>query len=210
MLSSFSAESSDNARDFRRETIIGVARAAFFANGYGATSMSAIAATLGGSKTTLWGHFRGKNALFEAVIDDVLARHCGAIGTSLPPEVPVAATLERFGAVLMSSILSTPMIELHRLVTSEAGRFPEIAARYRARGPHAGTDRLADYLNSAMADGRLRSGDSATAAEQFVALCQSRNFQRLVLGIGPAPDADGIARDVARAVDAMLRIWGPD
>ena len=96
----------DAVRDFRRAAILAVARTAFFAHGYGATSMSAIAATLGGSKTTLWSHFRSKEALFAAVIDDVLARHCGAIGAALPLDSPVAATLERFGAVLMTTILS--------------------------------------------------------------------------------------------------------
>ena len=40
-------------RDERREAILKVARAAFLSDGYAATSMSAIAAKVGGSKATL-------------------------------------------------------------------------------------------------------------------------------------------------------------
>ena len=199
----------DEASDSRRALILEVARTAFFAYGYGATSMSAIAATLGGSKTTLWSHFHGKASLLGGVIDDVLGRHCAAISRPLPPDLPLVATLERFGAVLMATILSAPMVDLHRLIMGEAARFPELAARYQARGPECGTGRLADYLAAAMADGRLDPGDPLTAANQFVALCRSGSFRQAVLGIGPAPDADAIARDVARAVDALLKIWSP-
>ncbi len=59
--------SSDSPRsDAKRRAIIDVARAAFLAEGYAATSMSEIAAKLGGSKGTLYNYFRSKEELFEA------------------------------------------------------------------------------------------------------------------------------------------------
>ena len=59
-----------------------VAREVFFEHGYSATSMSAIAARLGGSKGTLYNYFRSKEELFEAQLRDV----CGAlaIGSTRP------------------------------------------------------------------------------------------------------------------------------
>jgi AcrR family transcriptional regulator len=53
----------------KREAIVQVATRAFLENGYAATSMSAIADELGGSKATLWAHFSSKEELFAAVID---------------------------------------------------------------------------------------------------------------------------------------------
>ena len=54
----------------RRRAIVAIARDHFFEHGYAGTSMSAIAAALGGSKGTLWSYFRSKEELFAAVVDD--------------------------------------------------------------------------------------------------------------------------------------------
>ena len=197
----------DPTREAKREAIVAAARAAFFAHGYGATSMSSIAATVGGSKTTLWSHFRSKEDLFAAVVDDIVERYGTALSIDLPPDAPVAPTLELFASALMATILSGPSIDLHRVVTGEAGRFPELSAVFWERGPKRGKARLAAYFANAMADGRLRPGDPMRAALQFVALCQAESFQQVILGMGPAPDAGTIARDVTVAVDGFMRIW---
>lgn len=197
----------DEARDAKRAAIVVTARHAFFAQGYGATSMSSIAATVGGSKTTLWSHFRSKEELFAAVVDDIVDRYGGALSIDLPADAPVGVTLERFAAALMSTILSAPIVDLHRLVTGEAGRFPELATVFWERGAKRGKARLADYLAGAMTDGRLRAGDPMRAAHQFSALCQAEKVQQVILGLRDVPDAATIARDVTVAVDAFMRIW---
>ena len=199
---------SDVPREAKRAAIVAAARAAFFAHGYGATSMSSIAVTVGGSKTTLWSHFRSKEDLFAAVVDDIVDRYGTALSIDLPPEAPVAPTLERFASALMATILSAPIVDLHRLVTGEAGRFPELATMYWERGPKRGKARLASYFATAMTDGRLRTGDPMRAALHFVALCQSGCYQEVILGLSAAPDAATIARDVTVAVDAFMRCWG--
>jgi AcrR family transcriptional regulator len=53
---------------------LAIARAAFL-EGYSATSMAAIAALVGGSKGTLYGYFANKEALFGAVVQDLLDEH---------------------------------------------------------------------------------------------------------------------------------------
>jgi TetR/AcrR family transcriptional regulator, mexJK operon transcriptional repressor len=194
----------DDARDAKRASIVATARAAFFAQGYGATSMSAIAATVGGSKTTLWSHFRSKEDLFAAVVDDIVERYGAALSIELPPDGPVAETLERFAA---APIMSAPSVDLHRLVTGEAARFPELVTVFWERGPRRGKAQLAAYIAAAISDGRLRQGDPMRAAQQFVALCQAEKFQQVVLGMNDVPDAVTLARDVRVAVDAFMRIW---
>ena len=54
----------------KRAQIIGVARQHFFEHGYDNTTMSAIAADVGGSKRTLWSYFTDKDELFEAMLLD--------------------------------------------------------------------------------------------------------------------------------------------
>ena len=198
------------APDFRRAAFVSAAQEAFLTHGYAGTTMSSIAATVGGSKTTLWSHFPSKQALFAAVVDDVVSQYGKALAVDLPPEAPVAATLSRFAAALLATILSPPIIGLHRLVTGEAGRFPELARLFWERGPKRGKARLSAYIANAMADGRLRPGDPDIAARQFAAMCQAGCFQQATLGLAAGPTADNIAADIAAATDSFMRAWEPE
>src|ERR1700721_3771942 len=83
-------------REEPRESILKVAREVFFENGYAATSMSSIAARLGGSKGTLYNYFKNKEELFEAQVRDM----CGhgaerMLGGAI--EGPPAESLTAFG-----------------------------------------------------------------------------------------------------------------
>lgn len=196
-------------QDQRREAFVAAARNAFFQNGYAGTTMSAISAQVGGSKTTLWTYFPSKDELFAAVVDDIVEHYGCALSVELSPELPVAEVLGHFAAAMLSTMLSPPIINLHRVVTGEVGRFPELGRLFYERGPKRGKARLAEYMAGVMADGRLRTGDPALASRQFSAMCQSHVFQLALYGI-EAPSPDMVARDITSAVDSFLRAWGPD
>lgn len=198
-----------SARDQRRDAFVAAARAAFFENGYAGTTMSAISAQVGGSKTTLWSYFPSKEDLFTAVLDDIVEQYGCALAVELRLELPVAEVLEHFAAAMLSTMLSPAIINLHRVVTGEVGRFPELGRLFFERGPKRGKARLADYMQAVMNQGRLRVGDPAIAARQFSAMCQGNSFQLALFGI-ETPSPDIVARDITSAVDSFLRAWGPD
>src|SRR3546814_4420702 len=79
----------------RRASILEVARLSFFEKGYAATTMSGIAATLGGSKSTLWRYFSSKEELFAAVLDDATAEFKRELGELLLSHQGVRNTLMR-------------------------------------------------------------------------------------------------------------------
>ena len=198
----------DCAREARREAFVAAARLAFFAHGYGGTAMSAIAAAVGGSKTTLWSYFPSKQDLFAAVVDDFVERYGQEMATPIDPAMPLADALREFGARLMGIVLTPDILDLHRMVVGEAGRFPELGALFFERGPKRGKDLLAAYLTHAMADGHVRPGNADHATRQFVYMCQSGCHQRALLGLAPRPTADEIAQDIEAAVDTFVRAWG--
>src|SRR3546814_17024251 len=67
-------------RTAQRSHILAIARRHFLARGYAATTMSAIAADGGGSKATLWNHFKSKDDLFaELVKTDTEGIHAEAL-----------------------------------------------------------------------------------------------------------------------------------
>ena len=197
-------------RDQRRDAIIAAAREAFFRNGYAGTAMSSVAAELGGSKTTLWSYFPSKQDLFTAVIDDLVERYGEALQTALTPGADMAVTLRRFAIALMHTVLSPPIVAMHRLVMGEAGRFPELGQLLHARGPGRGKARLADYFESQIALGRMRPVDTLRAANHFSGLCQSGCVQRHMLGDQAIPEDAEIQADVDEALDIFLRAYQTD
>lgn len=194
----------------RRRAFVEAAREAFFTNGYGGTTMSSIAAKVGGSKTTLWSYFPSKEDLFAAVVDDIVERYGEALQIELPLCEPVTDVLRRFANVLLATLLSPPMLALHQLVIGEAPRFPDLARMFYERGPARGKVKLADYFGSLMARGDLRQGDPIEAVHQFVGLCQAGRYQRAMLGLGGLAYGEGPEREAEAAVETFYRSWAPD
>ncbi len=193
----------------RRRAILEVAERSFRERGFADTSMSTIAAELGGSKTTLWSYFPSKDALFAAVIDSKIDNFQAKLDEALIPSGGTAAALNRFGLLFLNKIMDPQSTALHRLIVAETERFPQIGEAFAVRGPDRVRQRLCRYMEEEMAAGRLRRGDPLTAARQFVALCQAGCYLdrlwRPTRAVSTQPEAD-----VATAVDSFLRAWGPE
>lgn len=193
----------------RRRAILEVAERSFLERGFADTSMSTIAAELGGSKTTLWTYFPSKDELFAAVLDSKIANFQQELDEALIPTGGTEAALSRFGRILLRKIMSPSSMALHRLIVAEAERFPQLGRTFADRGPDRVRARLTRYMSEEMEVGRLREGDAGVAARQFVALCQAGCYldrlwrPGIVQGIDP--DAE-----VAAAVRSFMAAWGPE
>src|SRR3546814_11017883 len=96
--------------------------------------MSSSASAVGGSKTTLCTYFPSKEALFEAVVDDIVDYYGAALQVELPMDEAVLPVLRRFCHVLITTLTSDPLLALYQLVIGEARRLPQIGrASCRAR-----------------------------------------------------------------------------
>jgi AcrR family transcriptional regulator len=186
---------------------VAAAREAFFSKGYGATSMSSISATVGGSKTTLWTCFPSKEELFAAVVDDLVERYGRALEVPFDPDSDIAESLRRMGHALLETVHSQPIVDLHRLCIGEAGRFPELARLFHERGPARGKGRLRAYVAELMARGRLRAGDPVDASLTFVGRLWAGSIQSHLIGLIERPDDAEMAREIEAAVDAFMRAW---
>jgi AcrR family transcriptional regulator len=191
----------------RRRAILEVAERSFLRSGYGETSMSTIAAALGGSKTTLWTYFPSKEALFAAVLDGMIGDFERKLDEALTPGGGAEAVLLRFGRVILEKMMNPSSIALHRLLVSEAERVPTMAQAFAERGPDRLRRRLCTWMQGEMEAARLRQGDPLLAARQFVALCQAGCYlDRLWRPIGTVHvDID---TDVRAAVASFLAAWG--
>ena len=194
----------------RRDTIIAVAKRSFLENGFAATTMSSIAAELGGSKGTLWSYFPGKEELFAAVLRDATGVYHASLAELLDTGGEVEPTLLRFSHDLLRKVTSPDAIALHRLVAAEASRFPKMGAIFQELAPLSTRNLLARFLEAAMAKGQLRRADAMLAARALVVLTLSGCHQQMIWGDMRAPAAGQIDADVSFAVDCFLRAYAPD
>src|SRR5271169_1283390 len=110
-----------------RERILVAGTELFLAEGYGSTSIEAVAARAGVSKRTFYDRFDDKSALFAAVVHRIIE------DIRPPPSVPLLAganlpeILQRLAGLILQATLSPQAIALHRLVTGESSRFPQLA-----------------------------------------------------------------------------------
>jgi AcrR family transcriptional regulator len=197
-------------REARRDAILDVAAKSFLDHGYAGTTMSAIAANLGGSKGTLWSYFSSKDILFAAVIDRTTEAFRAELSLILQPRDGVEPALRRFCVEYLRKLTSPKGIALHRLVYAETGRFPEVGRIFYDRAPRQTHDMLARFLAEAMGAGALRRGDSVIAARQLVALCMAISHPLLLAGVIEALSADKIEADVDCAMMTFMRAYAPD
>jgi AcrR family transcriptional regulator len=196
-------------RDDRRDAIVAIAKQVFAANGYAGTSMSNIAAQVGGSKATLYSYFKSKEELFTAVIE----KKCETI-QNLLNEAQIESggdlrgALTHFGERLLELILSDESVATFRLATAEVERFPEIGHAIYNSGVLQNQRRMAEFLERAKEAGHLRKDtDAAVAAEQFSDLCLSGIHRRRLWNVSPAPSREEICANVERAVVTFMRAY---
>lgn len=191
--------------------ILKAAHTLFMEQGYGATSMDAVAARAGVSKRTIYAHFESKNALFSEMMRAACERIGGADfadgGGDLEPTPRVF--LERYGKGFVSIINSPEGVSVHRLVVHEAERFPELAAAFFETGPQRMIDALEERLADFSASGALSVEDPKYAAWLFLSMLKGQEHLERVLAMRDMAGPEETAVYVGRVVDDYLRIFAP-
>jgi AcrR family transcriptional regulator len=178
-------------------------------HGYAGTTMSAIAAELGGSKGTLWSYFPSKEALFTAVVDRATDAFRRQLSLLLNPDDELKTALTRFCEQFLAKLSSPEGIALHRLVVGETRRFPELGSIFYERGPRQTQGLLAEFIAGAQHRGDLIESDPLRAAQHLTWLAMSGHYQMLMSGVVDHVPAVEIAADIEAAVAAFMRAYGP-
>lgn len=195
-------------REDRRDAILDVAYECFVAEGYGSTSMSTIAARLGGSKGTLYNYFRSKEELFDAFVRRACSRLHQDID-AVPKDGDVRAHLARMARNFIDHLLAPQTMAMYRVVVGEGERFPGLARLFYEAGPRTGIANTASLLEALMDQGALRRSDPVLAANQLKDLAVSGLFNLRLWGLIEDPDADERQARAEIAVDTFLRAYAP-
>lgn len=216
----------------KRNAILKVAKELFHKKGYQNTSMSDITAKVGGSKATIYGYFKSKKLLFEAVMNDLSSEE-------INQEIPVSAspvqiipwenyrqiiliinqmkdskdsmkkTLYRFSKNIMQTVCQPEFMEIYRLAVETAGR-SEIGSRFFETGPQHLLGSVKEYFQSCADQGKLHLKDAEMAARHFLSLVRGPIFERHLFGYGKQMSNLEIQRLTRQSVDAFLKIYESD
>jgi len=167
------------------ERILDAATVRFLADGYGHTSIEAVAKAARISKRTFYHRFDGKPELFEAVVRRLVGGWRAPFDAAPLQQGTIEQRLQRIAEFMLAAALSPQAVALHRLIVSEAARFPELARIISAQGAAQGVQAIGAVLAEEIRAGRLALRDPRFAAEQFLHLVLA-GPQRRALGLGTA------------------------
>ena len=157
-------------KEARPAELMAAALELFVEKGFAGTRLEDVAARAGVSKGTLYLYFDSKEALFKAVIREgivpVLEQGAGLIDGFRGSTVDLLRVLvgewwQRIG--------NTPLAGVPKLMISEAGNFPELAAFYHEAVISRGRDLMRRTLQRGIAAGEFRAIDVETAIDVILA-----------------------------------------
>jgi AcrR family transcriptional regulator len=138
--------SKDLAGDVKSR-ILDAAQQVFLKRGYQSASVDEIAEMAPASKPTIYAHFDGKQALFEAVITRVITGLANFEGYE-PRGRTVTDKLTSVGTELVERFLEDT-VGVTRVTIAEADRFPALSRHVHEAGRDRAAAAISDVLNNA-------------------------------------------------------------
>lgn len=156
-------------KEARPQELTAAALSLFVEKGFAATRLDEIAARAGVSKGTLYLYFDSKEALFKAVIQEGVVPAIAA-GEALLDEHD--DPLELLHAILYGwweRIGNTELGGIPKLMLSEAGNFPDVAAYYQQAVIQRGTGLLRAAVVRGIERGLFRPVDPGSTCDVLIA-----------------------------------------
>ena len=184
----------------KRQEIIRIAAELFDDLGYERTSMSAIAANVGGSKATLYGYFQSKEDLLRAVLDRDVNEEADQLLQEFLSEKDLRSGLIRLGISYLS--------RHHARATSiRTVANQPIAQEFYETVFRPAWQRLADRFATMMKEGRLKFADPWTTAMHWKGLNEWDMLERHLLSANAASGPNEIVTAATAAADAFLKVY---
>ena len=164
-----------------RQKILDKALELFAAQGYNSVSVGEIAQAVGIKAPSLYNHFPGKQAIFDAIVESTAAQyeadtdkiniHVQNVIQDIPvfTEITEDALFEKVRQIFEYSLHNEAISRFRRMMVREQFRSPELAALYSRRY----VDRILEYhagiFRALIAAGEIQAEDPDTLAMMYVA-----------------------------------------
>lgn len=199
----------------KERAIVFAAREHFLRDGFTAASMDGIAKSARVSVKTIYSHFAGKEKLF----DKVMTAACTdpLLSKPLPPDEILAKRFSWFrktterglmeaGREYLRHLLSEEQLALYRIVTQDAGRFPELGRQYQKNIARGRTGILSAYLRIVYRQKGRAKRSALQDASLYEALLRAGIYEEALHGLlTVTPDViDKHARSSAKMMWNLL------
>ena len=164
-----------------RQKILDKALELFAARGYDSVSVGEIAQAVGIKAPSLYNHFPGKRAIFDAIVESTAAQyevdtdkiniHVQNVAQDIPvfTEITEDALFEKVRQIFEYSLHNEAISRFRRMMVMEQFRSPELAALYSRRY----VDRILEYhagiFRALIAAGEIQAEEPDTLAMMYVA-----------------------------------------
>jgi len=184
----------------KRQEIVRIAAELFDELGYERTSMSAIAARVGGSKATLYGYFASKEELLRTVLDQDVSEEADRLLQEFLAEKDLRSGLIRLGISYLSRHHA-------RAASIRTVANQPIAEEFYTKVLRPAWQRLADRFGQMMKEGRLKFADPWTTAMHWKGLNEWDMLERHLLSANATDDPNDIVGAATSAADAFLHVY---
>jgi AcrR family transcriptional regulator len=187
--------------------ILDAAQDLFLTQGFEATSLNQIAASVGSTKRTLYVKIGDKADLFAAVVRRMLNQRRRRLGDP----GAAASTEDRligFGHNLLAVATDPEVVRFYRLMVAEATKFPALANLMEEQITHGAHRHLVELLREEVRRGRLALADPETAGELLLTMLVGAPQRALLFGLKPWGRAR-CSRWISAAVDLFLHGCAP-
>jgi len=156
----------------RLELVIRSAGELFLERGYSGVSLEMIVAKTGGSFRDLYREFGGKEELFRRVLEDSGKGVLQSLQNATPPGDDAKGSFEdalfSIGQGFLRVLLSPRVLAIHRLMVSEASRFPDMSALFLKIGPQSAYHAVGELLKTRFSAEKIELDDPTLAAKLFL------------------------------------------
>ncbi len=188
----------------KRASIVLAAQALFCANGYGATTMEAIAEHAGVSKLTVYNQFGSKQDMFVAAVTAKCAEMLAPLDLAATGHMPPRHALIATGHTFLGLLLSPEAVAMFRLIMQEQSS--ELSELFYRSAIQPTTEQVASVIAGFGPDAHLCVDDPRQAAHDYLDLIKGRPFLLSQMGLPPMGRAE-LERHVEHCADLMLRAW---
>ncbi len=189
-------------RSSKRSIVIEAATEEFLAGGFAGTSMDRIAQAANVSKRTVYNHFPSKDALFQAIVDEILRRSDEMPSYAYSAEKALEEQLLEIGTTFAETITDRDFMKLAKVVTACFIQLPEWGQTTMSAYARLRRSMIA-FFKAGKRDGRLKISDPEWAATQFCGLIKEIVFwPEVMAGQQPAT-----SRERRMAVEDAVAIF---
>lgn len=152
----------------RRADILLAARDVFNARGFAATRMDDIAKAVGISKASLYLQFASKEALFEAMVGELIE---AMLPRAVPADFgdqPAEQILRNFIQFMSARVMAADLAFLPRVIIGEGANFPEMARFYHSHVITRGMTILERILRHGVDRGEFACSDIGQACRTII------------------------------------------